>query len=216
MDNMRIWEEVKQPPKKVLKDITMGRLKGMSSISPQWRYQKATEIFGPCGFGWKYSVDRLWLEPGANGEVVAFADVSLFVKIDDVWSDPIPGHGGSRFIALEKVNTPKERLYTSDESYKMAITDALSVAFKALGFGGDVYLSLWDGVKYMVIPERGINENKVADWSLACEEAAEGTIAEFREWWKINQDAITKGCGVEGAALVYEKFVKLGKKKAKK
>ena len=210
MDNMHIWEEVKQPPREALKKIPGGRLKGMSDISPQWRYQKATEVFGPCGFGWKYSIDKLWLEP-AGDEILAFAQISLFVKIEDVWSDSIPGIGGSHLTAMEAKGP-----YNSNESYKMAVTDALSVAFKVLGFGADIYLGRWDGMKYIVIKGKDINEEKVADWSSACEEAAEGTIAEFREWWKTNQDAINGSCGVEGAALVYEKFVKLGKKKAKK
>jgi hypothetical protein len=40
------------------------------------------------------------------------------------------------FVASEKSG-----LYTSDECFKMALTDALSVACKALGIGADVY---WD------------------------------------------------------------------------
>ena len=35
----------------------------------------------------------------------------------------------------------KNGLYTSDECFKMALTDAISVACKALGIGADVY---WD------------------------------------------------------------------------
>jgi len=210
MDNMHIWEEVKQPPKEALKKIPAGRLKGMSDISPQWRYQKATEIFGPCGVGWKYSIDKLWLEP-AGDEILAFAQISLFVKIEGDWSDPIPGIGGSHLTAMESRGP-----YNSNEAYKMAVTDALSVAFKVLGWGADIYLGRWDGMRYIVIPKKDINEEKVADWSSACEEAAGGAIEEFRDWWKTNKDAINGSCGVEGSALVYAKFVKLGKKKAKK
>ena len=33
----------------------------------------------------------------------------------------------------------KNGLYTSDECFKMALTDAISVACKALGFGADIY-----------------------------------------------------------------------------
>lgn len=43
----------------------------------------------------------------------------------------------------------KERngLYTSDECFKMALTDAISVAAKALGIGADVYWQA-DATKY--------------------------------------------------------------------
>ena len=42
-------------------------------------------------------------------------------------------------------------LYTSDEAYKMALTDALSVACKALGMGADVY---WHGGTKYTEPDR--------------------------------------------------------------
>jgi hypothetical protein len=63
-------------------------------------------------------------------------DIKLYIKIEGEWSDPIPGTGGSSFVTKEKMG-----LYTSDECFKMALTDAISVACKALGFGADVY---WD------------------------------------------------------------------------
>ena len=39
-------------------------------------------------------------------------------------------------------------LYSSDEGYKMAVTDALSVAMKSLGVAADIYAGKWDGSKY--------------------------------------------------------------------
>jgi len=38
-------------------------------------------------------------------------------------------------------------LYTNDECFKMALTDAISVSCKALGFGADIYWS-GDNTKY--------------------------------------------------------------------
>ena len=70
-------------------------------------------------------------------------EFDLYVKIDEKWSEAIPGTGGSHFITKEKAG-----LYTSDEAYKMATTDALSVAMKTLGVAADVYMGLWDGSKY--------------------------------------------------------------------
>jgi len=99
-----------------------------------WRIKALTEQFGPCGIGWTYEITRQWTEPGANGEISAFCNIDLFVKDGETWSKAIPGTGGSSFIAKEK-----NGLYTSDECYKMALTDAISVACKALGMGADVY-----------------------------------------------------------------------------
>lgn len=139
MDNLTIYNEVRNVPDSAKRRIEAGRLKGKTDINPMWRIKALTEKFGPCGFGWKYVITDKRLEQGANGEVAAFLDIDLFVKADGVWSDAIPGTGGSAFVAKEK-----NGLYTSDECFKMALTDAISVACKALGFGADVY---WDADK---------------------------------------------------------------------
>lgn len=134
MDNLTIYNEVRSVPDSAKRRIEAGRLKGKTDINPMWRIKALTEKFGPCGFGWKYVITDKRLEQGANGEIAAFLDIDLFVRADGVWSDAIPGTGGSAFVAKEK-NGP----YTSDECFKMALTDAISVACKALGFGADVY-----------------------------------------------------------------------------
>lgn len=136
MENLAIYNAVRSVPDSAKRQIGAGRLKGKTDINPMWRLKTLTEQFGPCGIGWKYVITDKWLEQGANGEVAAFLDIDLFVKVDGAWSDAIPGTGGSAFVAKEK-NGP----YTSDECFKMALTDAISVACKALGFGADVY---WD------------------------------------------------------------------------
>lgn len=149
-DNMKYWNALKTPPPEALKPIQGGRLKGKTDISPQWRYQAMTELFGPIGLGWKYEVVELWSESGSADQVMCFAKVNVYYAIRQdpdfirefgvVWSAPIPGTGGSLLIEKES-----KGLHTSDEGYKMAITDALSVAMKMLGVGADVYMGMADG-----------------------------------------------------------------------
>lgn len=136
MNNLEIWNKVKAVPSTAIKPINGGRLKGMSDINPTWRLKVLTETFGVCGFGWKYEIISERLEHGCNDEISAFVRINLFVKIEGKWSEPIAGTGGSSFVAKEKAG-----LYQSDECFKMALTDAISVACKALGVGADVY---WD------------------------------------------------------------------------
>ena len=142
MENMQIYNASRSCPESALKQIQAGRLKGKSDINPMWRLKKLTELFGACGVGWYYEIDRQWTEQGANGEVAAFCNISLYIKADGEWSKPIKGTGGAAFIANEK-----NGLYTSDECFKMALTDAISVACKALGFAADVYWAA-DRTKY--------------------------------------------------------------------
>ena len=143
MENLEIWKKVAQPPKEALKMITEGRLKNKSDINPVWRIKAMTEIFGPCGIGWKYTIKRIWNEPCAENQSFAFAEIDLFVKHGGEWSDAIPGIGGSMLIVNQKHGP-----HNNDEAYKMAVTDALSVAMKSLGVAADVYMGLWDGSKY--------------------------------------------------------------------
>jgi hypothetical protein len=142
MDNMAIYEAVRQAPKNALREIQAGRLKGKSDINPMWRIKALTEQFGPCGIGWKYEIIKEWLEPGANGEIAAFVDINLFIKVDGEWSAAIPGTGGSMYVVKEN-----KGLYTDDEAFKKALTDAISVSCKALGFAADVYWNA-DSTKY--------------------------------------------------------------------
>ena len=135
--NLTIYNLCRAVPDTAQKAIKGGRLNGMTDINPMWRIQKLTEMFGPCGIGWKYVVTRREMFPGANDEISCFVDVDLFYKWEGEWSEAIPGTGGASYITKES-----RGLYTSDECYKMALTDALSVACEALGIGADVY---WDG-----------------------------------------------------------------------
>lgn len=148
MENLGIYESVRQVPQSAQREIQAGRLKGKTDINPMWRIKALTEQFGPCGIGWKYTITDKRLENGANNEVSAFVDIDLYIKVDGEWSDAIPGTGGSAFVASER-----NGLYTSDECFKMALTDAISVACKALGFGADVYWAK-DATKYTPRPER--------------------------------------------------------------
>lgn len=134
IEPMIIYNKARVVPQEAKKPIIGGRLKGMTDINPMWRIKTLTELFGPCGHGWYYNITNKWIEEGANGEKVAFVDIELFVKYGEEWSKPILGTGGSSFVAKEK-----NGLYTSDECFKMALTDAISVSCKSLGVGADVY-----------------------------------------------------------------------------
>ena len=134
MDHMKIYEAVRAVPDTAKREIKGGRLVGRTDINPVWRIKALTEQFGPCGIGWKYTIDKCWVEPSPTKEIAAFVVISLYIKVNDVWSEPIPGTGGSMYVINEKSG-----LYTNDECYKMALTDAISVSCKSLGVGADVY-----------------------------------------------------------------------------
>lgn len=146
-ENLKVYNELRSVPPEAQRLIKGGRLNGMTDIKPMWRIEKLTETFGPCGLGWYSVIKNKEIIDGANGEKIAIVDINLFVNYrkpyqveEDLWSEAIEGTGGSSFVANEKSG-----LYVSDECFKMAYTDALSVACKSLGMGADVY---WGDSKY--------------------------------------------------------------------
>ena len=134
MSNLDLYNRVKQPPQDALKPFDNGKFKG-TDINPMWRIRTLTEVFGPCGFGWYTKINRMWTESAAdNSNTAVFCEVELYVKMDGEWSKPIVGIGGNTFERKTKNGSS-----VSDEAYKMAYTDALGIACKALGFGADIW-----------------------------------------------------------------------------
>ena len=153
MQDINYWDKLRQVPDVAKKPITGGNLNGMTDINPVWRIQVMTENFGMCGFGWKYVVTKQWLEAYGN-DVRAFCNIDLFVKVGDQWSDAIPGTGGASFAMV----TNSGKTNVSDEAYKMALTDALSVAMKAIGVAADVYFA--NGARYETKYEQNTDGGK--------------------------------------------------------
>lgn len=138
MEKMEIYNAVRAVPKEAQKPFNNGRFKG-TDINPMWRIKTLTEAFGACGSGWYVDdVEERW-ERLDDDTIIAIVNLKLYVKIDGEWSKPIYGTGGNVLLSKGK---------PSDEGYKMAYTDALSVACKALGIGADIYFSGDKSSKY--------------------------------------------------------------------
>lgn len=134
------YNAVKTVPQSALKIIDFGKLKGKYDISPQWRWEILTEVYGMCGVGWYFDiVDTEQVLVEATGETMLYVKVNLYIKDGDEWSKPIPGYGGDFLIYKDK-----NGYHGNDEAFKMAVTDALGTAAKMIGVGADVYRGLQD------------------------------------------------------------------------
>lgn len=158
--NLDIFNKVKEVPERAKSEIKGGRMNGKTNICPMWRIEVLTETFGMVGFGWKTKTIRKWIETGYNEEKIAFLDLELYIKIDNKWSEAIEGTGSKKLVEPNK-----NSYYTNDEAFKMAYTDALGVACKAIGIGANVYFGKDDN-KYTPPPppppdqphQKGIDE----------------------------------------------------------
>lgn len=198
-NNLRHYEALRSVPENALKPIQAGRLKGMSNISPVWRIKAMTEEFGPCGIGWKYEIVNRWTETYGE-EIKAFIEVNLYIKDGEEWSAPIPGTGGSSLVTKES-----KGLYVSDEAYKMALTDAMSVAMKSLGVAADVYFKGDNDSKYQQYTEAAppIEEAFAALDAAKTPEEYQGVWAKYCKWYEKNQDFYNKA--IEAAKRVTKK-----------
>lgn len=153
-DNLSLFVACREVPDNAKKAILGGRLKGKTDINPLWRIKKLTEMFGPCGVGWKTTDEQYHTEKcESTGEIAVFCTLRLQYVDPETheWSAPIFGIGGSMLIALESGYTADGKktkvLYLDDEAYKKANTDAISVACKQFGMGASVYWEQ-DNTKY--------------------------------------------------------------------
>ena len=146
MENLELYNAWRSVPKDAQKTITGGNLNGKTDINPMWRIKVLTERFGPCGIGWFTRITEHWTdEKNIDGktEIVAWVRIELFFREDPnvEWSAPIEGIGGSKYAGKGRGSE------LNDEAFKMAETDAISVACKKLGIGADIYWA-GDSTKY--------------------------------------------------------------------
>ena len=157
--NMKLYCQFASTPETAKKIIGAGRLKGYTDINPMWRIKRLTEVFGPAGFGWWTQEEKFTYEPCETGEVAVFCSLQLVVVDPDTHeqSHPISGFGGNKFVANESKGK-----YCNDEAMKMAYTDALAIACKALGFSHDIYYSK-DRTKYTLDEDEDAANNSSSE-----------------------------------------------------
>ena len=128
MDNMRIYNAGRAVPPGAVKKITAGAYgkAGLSDINPQWRIEKMTELFGPCGIGWTWQPEEIRME---NGLCLAHVTVRYREETGGTFSEPVHGYGGT---VMGKMNDDSDVL-------KSTFTDAVSNALRYIGIGADVW-----------------------------------------------------------------------------
>lgn len=140
MNNLAIYEACRAVPQEACKPFKKAGGFSGTDINPMWRIKKLTETFGPAGIGWYTEVTDMRHVEIDEDHVNTLVNINLYVKMEGEWSKPIFGTGGNVAVTTYTDKTTGEtRRSISDEGYKMAYTDALSVACKALGIGADVY-----------------------------------------------------------------------------
>jgi len=176
--NMRIWDQVGTTDPSATKNFTgMGGFRG-TAIKPTYLMRKATEVFGPCGEGWGWTVleDRFdeggplqaptkeWPDAPRINAKLHTLEVQLWYLGKDGQKCTVEQYGHTPFVHLQQ-----GKIITDWEAAKKSLTDAIGKCLQPLGFAADIHMGLFDDAAYVdaVLDEVAISK---ADDRLAEEE----------------------------------------------
>ncbi|MFJ7792288.1 hypothetical protein [Pseudomonas sp. NPDC096950] len=153
--NMRIWGQVNKTDTSHTKKAEVGGQK-ITSLNGTAMIMKATEIFGPVGIGFGWTVVEERFDKGSEmviGEgdkrVVLGVELNHTIKIKfwfelDGKRGEIEQYGCTRYLYKSKYGTT-----TDGEAPKKSLTDAIKKSLSMLGFSADVFLGLFDDDEYV-------------------------------------------------------------------
>ena len=136
MDNLKLWDEVKETDKFFTKQVKQRG--GYTSITPQYQIQEATRAFGPYGLGWGFESIDMDYSAIESLELVIVKAIFFYVLDGKRGSFPInntwPVKQGSRVDA---------------DFAKKAETNTMGKALSKLGFNADVFMGQFDDPDYV-------------------------------------------------------------------
>ncbi|OIN53373.1 hypothetical protein [Pseudomonas costantinii] len=153
--NMQIWEKVCTTDTRYTKPAEVGGQK-ITSLNGTAMIMKATEVFGPVGIGFGWSVIEERFDEGAemvSGEgdkrLVLGRELNHTIKIRfwfelDGKRGEIEQYGCTRYLYKSKFGTT-----TDGEAPKKSLTDAIKKSLSMLGFSADVFLGMFDDAEYV-------------------------------------------------------------------
>ena len=135
MTKMKIWESLCKTNPDFTKEAPSSYGKKITTIDPMYQIQCMTEVFGPVGQGWKYTVEYKYQDG------LVFAEVCIHYCVHNNWFQYGP--------VCSVQNLSKKNGGLDDEAPKKAMTDAMTKAFSHLGMNADVFLGKFDDSKYV-------------------------------------------------------------------
>jgi len=150
--NLALWESVEKTNPGLTKEVPKGSFK-LTAIDTYSRIKRATELWGQCGNKWGVKNEKIEVHqpPTPMNWIYATYSAILFYPGS---TEGIPIH--SDIEVIYSVGTRKGK-YNEDWTKKVA-TDALTKGLSMLGFNADVYLGMFEDMKY--VQERVVEETK--------------------------------------------------------
>lgn len=153
--NMQIWNRVEKTDTRYTKDAKVGGQQ-ITSLNGTAMIMKATEIFGPVGigFGWTVLEERfdkgaeMFVGEGDKRATLGFelnhtVKIRFWIKQDGERGE-FEQYGCTPYLYKSKYGTT-----TDGEAPKKSLTDAIKKSLSMLGFSADVFLGMFDDQTYV-------------------------------------------------------------------
>lgn len=142
MGTLELWHKVEKTDPAHVKPITGKSYQG-TSPKPYYLIQKATEVFGPCGIGWGFSVVDERIED-AGTDRISIARVRVWYEWNGKRGE-VEHVGGTTFSGVRSSG----KAFSDEDAPKKSVTDALIKALSLIGFAGDIFMGRYDDSKYV-------------------------------------------------------------------
>lgn len=151
-DNTNIWRQVEKTAPEATKAAKVNGQQ-ITSISGHHMVKRATEVFGPVGIGWGWTVAEERFDQGGEirndkGEIIGHEvghtiRIKLWFMQDDKRGE-LEQYGCTPFTYKSKWGVT-----TDTEAPKKSLTDAIKKGLSMLGFSADIFLGMYDDTDYV-------------------------------------------------------------------
>lgn len=190
-DNLKLWIKVEKTNPKYTKKANV---KGISitSISPQYQIKNVTEQFGIYGQTWGFK--KLDLD-------YSLVEVLGLVIVDAVFYFP-----NGEFPIKNSISVWRDNAKTKvDDNFAKKIeTDTLTKAISKIGFNADIFMGLFDDVRYI----ESMNE----EFNKLSTEEIEAINKKIDDCLIMNESEFADCKTLEEAASLYKNIIQSAKK----
>jgi len=135
-NNLELWNKVEKTNPKYTKKANVGG-NNITSIAPQYQIKNVTEQFGVYGKTWGFKQ--------LNFDYTLSSEFGLVI-LDAIFFFP---DGEFPIKNAQKLFMDNAKTKIDDNFAKKLETDTLTKAISKLGFNADIFLGLFDDVKYL-------------------------------------------------------------------
>ena len=206
-DNMSIWSQGEKTAPEATKAAKLNGQQ-ITSISGQHMVKRATEVFGPVGIGWGWTVAEERFDQGGEirndkGEIIGHEvghtiRIKLWFMQDDKRGE-LEQYGCTPFTYKSKWGVT-----TDTEAPKKSLTDAIKKGLAMLGFSADIFLGMYDDRDYVA--------ERQAEAALEQAENKEAEIErqkqERLDWLKASVEALDTAATLHELKKLHAHFVR--------